>query len=81
MAEYTLTSNTGSFILYKQNNTFSLKTNKTYVNSDIEIESKVVKAVLTTDTATNVFDIQVPNGTSTVTFNFAVDASGNVLVT
>lgn len=77
-----LTNNTGTFDLYKQNNVITLSTNKTYVNSNIELTTKVHKAVLNTNTATNTFDIQVPNGNSTdITFTFTVDTNGNVFVT
>lgn len=82
MAEGTLSSNkTGTFDFYQQNNDITLETENTFVDADIALTINVKKAVLTTDTATNVFDIQVPNGDSTVTFNFSVDADGNVLVT
>lgn len=76
-----LTNNTGTFDLYKQNNIITLSTDETYVNSNIILTTKVHKAVLNTNAATNTFDIQVPNGNSTITFTFTVDANGNVLVT
>lgn len=78
-----LTNNSGTFDLYKQNNTITLFTNaKRYVNSDIQLTTKVHKAVLNTNTATNTFDIQIPNGNATdITLTFTVDSNGNVLVT
>ena len=81
--EGTLTDNTGTLDLYKQNNIITLLTNqRRYVNSDIVLTTKVHKAVLTTNTASNTFDIQIPNGNSTdVTLTFTVDNNGNVLVT
>ena len=78
----TLTNNVGTITCSKQNNTITLSTNGTYVNSNIELEIKVIKAVLTTATGSNTFDIQVPNGANgTVTFHFAVDANGNTTIT
>ena len=77
-----LTNNTGTFDLYKQNNIITLSTDETYVNSDIILTTKVHKAVLNTNAATNTFDIQIPNGNSTdITLTFTVDSNGNVLVT
>ena len=82
MAQYTLNNNTGTFTLQKQNNTFQFKTNETYVDSDIEIETIVEQAVLNNDIATNTFKVNVPNGSSTqrLIFNFFVDSDGNVVV-
>ena len=82
MAAGTLTNNTGTITCQKQNNTITLSTANTFVDSDIELEVKVIKAVLTTASGSNTFDIQVPNGDAgTVTFHFAVDANGNTTIT
>ena len=68
--------------LQKQNNTITLSTDDTYVDEDIVINIKVTKAVLTTATGSNSFDIECPNGSNgTVTFHFAVDANGNTTIT
>lgn len=78
----TLVNNAKTFDLYTQNNTITLSTNQTYINSDIVLTTKVHKAVLNTSNVANTFAIQVPNGNSTdVTFTFTVDSNGNVLVT
>lgn len=82
MAEYNLTNNAGTFTLQKQNNLIEIKANKTYVESDISITTKVVKAVLNSTADQNQFQIQIPNGNSTdITLTFTVDTNGNVLVT
>lgn len=68
--------------LTKQNNIIRLSTAGKYVATDIELNLKVTKAVLTTASDSNTFEIEVPNGESgTVTFHFAVDANGNTTVT
>ena len=80
-----LTNNTGTLTFTNQKNTITLETENTFVNSDIELITKVTKAVLNTTTADTdhkQFQIQVPNGNSTdITFTFTVDSDGNVLVT
>lgn len=82
MAEYNLTNNAGTFTLQKQNNLIEIKANKTYVESDISITTKVVKAVLNSTADQNQFQIQIPNGNSPdITLTFTVDTNGNVLVT
>ena len=68
--------------LQKQNNSFTLATSQKYAAEDIVINMNVKKAVLTTASGSNSFDIQVPNGkNSTVTFHFSVDANGNTTIT
>jgi len=48
----------------------------------MKLELKVTKAVLTTASGSNSFDIEVPNGIGqTITFHFAVDANGNTTIT
>lgn len=82
MATGTLTNNTGTITCQKQNNTITLSTANKFVDSDIQLEIKVIKAVLTTTTGSNTFDIEVPNGSNgTVIFHFAVDANGNTTIT
>lgn len=67
--------------LQKQNNIINLSTARTYVPSDIELNLKVKKAVLTASSDSNSFEIEVPNGESgTVTFHFEVDAQGNTTI-
>ena len=68
--------------LTKQNNTITLHTAGTYISTDIELNLKVTKAVLTTAADSNTFEIEVPNGESgTVVFHFAVDSNGNTTIT
>ena len=68
--------------LQKQNNTLVLSTLGKYSAENIQINVNVKKAVLTTASDSNSFDITVPNGSSgTVTFHFAVDANGNTTIT
>ena len=68
--------------LVKQNNTIRLSTAGKYISTDIELNLKVTKAVLTTAADSNTFEIEVPNGESgTITFHFAVDANGNTTIT
>lgn len=67
--------------LQKQANTITLSTAGKYVAEDIEINLKITKAVLTTAEGSNSFDIEVPNGESTITFHFAVDSNGNTIIT
>lgn len=82
MATGTLVNNAGTITCQKQNNTITLSTANTFVDSNIQLEVKVIKAVLTTAAGSNTFDIEVPNGTNgTVTFHFAVDANGNTTIT
>ncbi len=78
----TLTNNTGTITAAKQNNIIRLSTAGKYVATDIELDLRVTKAVLTTAAGSNTFEIEVPNGENgTITFHFAVDASGNTTVT
>lgn len=83
MASGTLTNNTGTITCQKQNNTITLSTANTFVDSNIQLEIKVIKAVLTTDSSSNEFYIEVPNGPSngTVVFHFSVDSNGNTTIT
>lgn len=68
--------------LTKQNNTIRLSTAGKYVPTDIELNLKVTKAVLTTSADSNTFEIEVPNGENgTIVFHFAVDSQGNTTVT
>lgn len=68
--------------LTKQNNIIRLSTAGKYVPTDIELNLKVTKAVLTTAADSNTFEIEVPNGESgTVVFHFAVDENGNTTIT
>ena len=77
-----LTNNTGTITCAKQNNTIVLSTNGKYVGSNITLNVNVTKAVLTTASGSNSFDIEVPNGSNgTITFHFAVDANGNTTIT
>ena len=81
----TLVNNTGDITFSNdQKNTITLSTKDTFVDSNIVLNTLVTKATLnsnSSDTDHKSFDIQVPNGTGTIIFNFAVDANGNVLVT
>lgn len=79
----TLSNNTGTIELKKQNNTITLTTANTFVDSNIQLNIKVLKAVLTTTSGSNEFYIQVPNGSpnETVVFHFTVDENGNTTVT
>ena len=82
MATGTLVNGSATITAQKQNNTIVLSTSGKYVPNNITLNVNVTKAVLTTASGSNSFDIQVPNGTNgTVTFHFAVDANGNTLVT
>ena len=82
MASGTLTNNTGIITCAKQNNTITLSTANKYVDSNIQLDVKVIKAVLTTSSGENEFYIQVPNGSNdTVVFHFTVDANGNTTIT
>lgn len=68
--------------LTKQNNVIRLSTAGKYVPTDIELNLKVTKAILTTSSDSNTFEIEVPNGASgTVVFHFSVDANGNTTIT
>ena len=87
MAEQTLTNGgAGGILNFSSNqvNTFVLKTANLYSASNIELTTKVTKAVLNTtanDTDHKTFQIQIPNGNSTdITLTFTVN-NGNVLVT
>lgn len=78
----TLTNNSGTITAEKQNNIITLHTAGTYVATDIELDLRVTKAVLTTAAGSNTFEIEVPNGESgTITFHFVVDENGNTTVT
>lgn len=83
MATGTLTNNTGTITCQKQNNTITLSTANTFVDSDIQLNIKVIKAVLTTSSGNNEFYIEVPNGAAnqTVVFHFTVDTNGNTTIT
>lgn len=82
MVTGTLTNNTGTITCQKQNNTITLSTANTFVDSNIELEIKVIKAVLTTASGSNEFYIEVPNGSAgTVVFHFTVDSNGNTTIT
>lgn len=77
-----LINNAGTITLQKQNNTITLSTANKYVDSNIQLDIKVIKAVLTTASGSNEFYIQVPNGTNnTVVFHFTVDSNGNTTIT
>ena len=81
-----LTNNVGNITFNTdQKNTITLSTQNKFVDSNIVLNTLVTKAVLNTtasDTEHKSFQIQVPNGNSTdITFTFAVDENGNVLVT
>lgn len=86
MAEQTLSNGgSGGTLTFDQDqvNAFILKTADKYTASNITLTTKVTKAVLNTtsgDTDHKSFAIQVPNGNSTVTFNFTVQ-NGQVVVT
>ena len=68
--------------LQKQNNVITLATAGKYVAEDIQINLKIKKAILTTSSDSNTFDIEVPNGSNgTVTFHFSVDSNGNTTIT
>ena len=68
----TLTNNSGTITAEKQNNIIRLSTAGKYVATDIELDLRVTKAVLTTAAGSNTFEIEVPNGESgTITFHFA----------
>ena len=78
----TLINNSGTITAAKQNNIIRLSTAGKYVATDIELDLRVTKAVLTTAEGSNTFEIEVPNGESgTITFHFAVDENGNTTVT
>lgn len=77
-----LINNSGTITATKQNNIIRLSTAGKYVATDIELDLRVTKAVLTTAEGSNTFEIEVPNGENgTITFHFAVDAGGNTTVT
>lgn len=66
----------------KQNNTITIPAGNKYIPADMQVELKVTKAILTTASGNNSFDIEVPNGANqTITFHFAVDANGNTTIT
>lgn len=85
MATGTLTNNAETFDLYKQNNVITLSTNQTYVNSNIELTTKVHAAILKTEanaTDYKTFSIQIPNGNSNdILLVFTTDTDGNTTVT
>lgn len=83
MATETLTNNTGNLTFTDQKNTITLSTENTFVDSDIVLNTLVTKAVLNStsgDTDHKTFQIQIPNGNSTMTLTFTADTSGNVVV-
>lgn len=83
MATGTLTNNTGDLTFTDQKNTITLSTENTFVDSDIVLNTLVTKAVLNStsgDTDHKTFQIQIPNGNSTMTLTFTADTSGNVVV-
>lgn len=68
--------------LQKQNNTITLSTAGKYAAENIEININVKKAILTTSSDSNSFDVVCPNGSNgTVTFHFVVDENGNTTIT
>lgn len=82
MASGTLTSNTGTITFNtNQVNSITFDTGNKFVDNDIVITTKVTKAVLDGTTDHTSFDIQIPAGSTTVIFNFAIDSDGNVVVT
>lgn len=82
MANGTLIDNSGTITLAKQNNVITLLTAGTYVNTNVELDIRVTKAVLTTAEGSNTFEIEVPDGSEgTITFHFAVDSNGNTEIT
>lgn len=83
MATGTLTNNTGDLTFTDQKNTITLSTENTFVDSDIVLNTLITKAVLNStsgDTDHKTFQIQIPNGDSTMTLTFTADTSGNVVV-
>ena len=72
----------GTITCVKQNNTITLSSASKYVDKNIQLDIKVVKAVLTTSSGENEFYIQVPNGQENpVVFHFSVDSNGNTTIT
>ena len=70
----------------KQNNTITIPAKSTYVDENILININVTKAILSTTSGSNSFDIQVPNGKidnvqQWIDFHFEVDEYGNTTVT
>ena len=68
-----------------QNNTFTLKTADKYTETDIELTTKVTKAVLNDDPNDldhKTFTIQIPNGDANdIYLLFTTYANGNTVVT
>ena len=84
MATGTLTNNTGDLTFTDQKNAITLSTENTFVDSDIVLNTLVTKAVLNStsgDADHKTFQIQIPNGNSTMTLTFTADTNGNVVVT
>ena len=84
MATGALTNNTGNLTFTNQKNAITLSTENTFVDSDIVLNTLVTKAILTSTNGDNdhkVFQIEMPNGNSTVTLTFTADTNGNVVVT
>lgn len=86
MATGTLTDNVGTLTFStNQVNSVTLNTANTFIKSNINLKTKVTKAVLTKtsgDTDHKTFQIQIPNGNAAdITLTFTADTSGNVLVT
>lgn len=77
-----LVNNAGTYTLNKQNNVITLATDDTYVTSDIEITTKVKKAILDGTTDQTQFTIQIPNGNANdILLVFTTDTDGNTVVT
>ena len=72
----------GTVTAAKQNNVIDITTAGTYTPSNIRIAVNVTRAILTSSSGSNTFDIQVPNGDSSpVVFHFSVDDQNNTTVT
>lgn len=80
-----LTNNQGTLTFTDQKNIITLATENTFVNSDIELTTKVTKAVLnmtSNDTDHKTFNVQIPNGDAAdLILTFTTDTSGNTVVT
>ena len=84
MATGSLNNNSGTFIFANdQENNITLHTEDKFVDSNIILNTINTKAVLNAsgNDYHKSFDIQVPNGTDSITFHFEVDTNGNVTVT
>ena len=80
-----LTNNTGTLTFTDQKNTITLETEKTFVDTDIVLTTKVTKALLnktSNDTDHKTFNIQIPNGDAAdLILTFTTDTSGNTVIT